>query len=282
MDTLRLGWEQLLTNLKRAINEVEVQIMAREAHNISEAQMNDFRRCFNHFDRRRLRRLDLSEFKACLVSLGYNIPNNPEGDADFRRILASVDPSGSGVVTYESFIRFMTQQASDSESAEQLIDSFRVLANEQDGRQSLSPPLPLSLRANGSQSPGIAGYWDDTLWCQFIAPWPFVTEETIRRELPPEQAEYCLQKMKPYKGESSAPGALDYTDFSNKPTKSLNIAAALFLLCTSSEGLIAQSQAIFAFLVRRLLFIPTFETFRMQSIVTEHTNVVVSLIEAFF
>ncbi|KAL5968598.1 Alpha-actinin sarcomeric [Taenia solium] len=131
MDTLRLGWEQFLTNLKRAINEVEVQIMTSEAHNISEAQLSDFRRCFNHFDRKRLRRLDLSEFKACLVSLGFHIPNTPEGDADFRRILANVDPSGSGYVTFDSFMRFMTQQASGSESAEQLIDSFRVLANEQ-------------------------------------------------------------------------------------------------------------------------------------------------------
>ncbi|EUB59226.1 Alpha-actinin-2 [Echinococcus granulosus] len=176
MDTLRLGWEQFLTNLKRAINEVEVQIMTREAHNISEAQLNDFRRCFNHFDRKRLRRLDLSEFKACLVSLGFNIPNTPEGDADFRRILANVDPSGSGYITFDSFMRFMTQQASGSESAEQLIDSFRVLANEQ----------------------------------------PFVTAETIQRELPPEQAEYCLQKMKPYSGNGAVPGALDYSDFSNK------------------------------------------------------------------
>ncbi|VDK22766.1 unnamed protein product [Taenia asiatica] len=176
MDTLRLGWEQFLTNLKRAINEVEVQIMTREAHNISEAQLSDFRRCFNHFDRKRLRRLDLSEFKACLVSLGFHIPNTPEGDADFRRILANVDPSGSGYVTFDSFMRFMTQQASGSESAEQLIDSFRVLANEQ----------------------------------------PFVTAETIRRELPFEQAEYCLQKMKPYSGNGAVPGALDYSDFSNK------------------------------------------------------------------
>lgn len=54
-----------------------------------------------------------------------------QGDADFRRILANVDPPGSGFVTYDSFMRFMTQQASGSESAEQLIDSFRILANEQ-------------------------------------------------------------------------------------------------------------------------------------------------------
>ena len=54
-----------------------------------------------------------------------------QGDSDFRRILANVDPSSSGFVTYDSFMRFMTQQAAGSESAEQLIDSFRVLANEQ-------------------------------------------------------------------------------------------------------------------------------------------------------
>lgn len=57
--------------------------MSREAHNVSETQLNDFRRCFNHFDRKRLRRLDLSEFKACLVSLGYNIPNNPQVSPKF-------------------------------------------------------------------------------------------------------------------------------------------------------------------------------------------------------
>ncbi|KAL5968599.1 Alpha-actinin-2 [Taenia solium] len=45
---------------------------------------------------------------------------------------------------------------------------------------------------------------------------PFVTAETIRRELPFEQAEYCLQKMKPYSGKGAVPGALDYSDFSNK------------------------------------------------------------------
>lgn len=78
MDTLYLGWEQLLTNIKRAINELEVQIMMRDSHEVSEAQLSDFRRCFNHFDKRRLRRLESSEFKACLVSLGFNIPNTPE------------------------------------------------------------------------------------------------------------------------------------------------------------------------------------------------------------
>lgn len=35
--------------------------------------MNEFRLSFNHFDKNRTRRLEPKEFKACLVSLGYNI-----------------------------------------------------------------------------------------------------------------------------------------------------------------------------------------------------------------
>ena len=36
----------------------------------------------------------------------------------------------------------------------------------------------------------------------------------IARELPPDQAEYCIQRMAPYSGRDAATGALDYTSFS--------------------------------------------------------------------
>uniref|UniRef100_A0A0V0J8M5 Alpha-actinin, sarcomeric n=2 Tax=Schistocephalus solidus TaxID=70667 RepID=A0A0V0J8M5_SCHSO len=174
-DTLRMGWEQLMTNVKRAINEVEVQMMVRDARGVSEAQLSDFRRCFNHFDKRRLRRLEASEFKACLVSLGFNFPNTPEGDANFRRILKVVDANNTGYISFDSFMNFMTKQASGSETADQLIESFRVIAHDK----------------------------------------PYVTAEILRRELPPEQAEYCIERMKSYKGNDAEPNALDYSEFSN-------------------------------------------------------------------
>ena len=49
------------------------QILTRDSKGISEEQMNEFRVSFNHFDKNRSRRLEPKEFKACLVSLGYNI-----------------------------------------------------------------------------------------------------------------------------------------------------------------------------------------------------------------
>ena len=43
---------------------------------------------------------------------------------------------------------------------------------------------------------------------------PYILVEELRRELPPEQAEYCIMRMPPYTGQGVPPGALDYTAFS--------------------------------------------------------------------
>ncbi|KAI2571745.1 ACTN1 isoform 11, partial [Pan troglodytes] len=51
MEHIRVGWEQLLTTIARTINEVENQILTRDAKGISQEQMNEFRASFNHFDR---------------------------------------------------------------------------------------------------------------------------------------------------------------------------------------------------------------------------------------
>jgi hypothetical protein len=43
---------------------------------------------------------------------------------------------------------------------------------------------------------------------------PFITAQILRQELPPDQAEYCIQRMAPYSGRDAVPGALDYMSFS--------------------------------------------------------------------
>jgi hypothetical protein len=48
----------------------------------------------------------------------------------------------------------------------------------------------------------------------FIFFQPFITADELRRELPPDQAEYCIARMAPYEGEDTVDGALDYMSFS--------------------------------------------------------------------
>ena len=44
---------------------------------------------------------------------------------------------------------------------------------------------------------------------------PYILAEELRRELPPDQAQYCLSRMPAYKGPGAVPGALDYAAFSS-------------------------------------------------------------------
>lgn len=41
-----------------------------------------------------------------------------------------VDPNNTGHVTFEAFLDFMTRETADTDTAEQVMDSFRILAGD--------------------------------------------------------------------------------------------------------------------------------------------------------
>uniref|UniRef100_A0A667XM02 Actinin alpha 4 n=1 Tax=Myripristis murdjan TaxID=586833 RepID=A0A667XM02_9TELE len=169
MEHLRVGWEQLLTTIARTINEIENQILTRDAKGISQEQLHEYRASFNHFDKKRSGQMATDDFRALLISTGNSL-----GDAEFARIMGIVDPNNSGAVTFQAFIDFMSRETTDTDTADQVIASFKILAGDKN----------------------------------------FITAEELRRELPPDQAEYCIARMAPYTGPDGAPGALDYMSFS--------------------------------------------------------------------
>uniref|UniRef100_A0A8C7FAL3 Actinin, alpha 1 n=1 Tax=Oncorhynchus kisutch TaxID=8019 RepID=A0A8C7FAL3_ONCKI len=155
---IRVGWEQLLTTIARTINEIENQILTRDAKGISQDQMNEFRASFNHFDR----------------TVSGSGPTMVPGEAEFSRIMSIVDPNRVGVVTFQAFIDFMSRETADTDTADQVMASFKVLAGDKN----------------------------------------YILADELRRELPPDQAEYCIARMAPYAGPDAIPGALDYMSFS--------------------------------------------------------------------
>lgn len=174
MEALRVNWEQLLTAIARNINEIENQILTRDSKGLSEDQMKEFRNAFNHFDKDRSMRLEPLEFQQCLYSLGYDVKEKDKGDEEFARIMAIVDPNNTGFVTFQAFLDFMTRETADTDTADQVMESFRILAGDK----------------------------------------PYITTDELRRELPSDQAEYCIARMAPYEGPDAIPGALDYMSFS--------------------------------------------------------------------
>jgi Ca2+-binding EF-hand superfamily protein len=170
MEHIRIAWEHLRTTIARTINEVDNQILMRDAKGISQEQMNEFRASFNHFDRAKKGYLEPDDFAAVLISMGYQL-----GEQEFARIMSIVDPSNTGMVTFQSFIEFMTRESTDSDTAEQVLESFKVLAGDK----------------------------------------VYILPEELRRELPPEQADYCIARMQPWRGADAPAEALDYQTFAS-------------------------------------------------------------------
>lgn len=90
---------------------------------VHENQKGCFLCCF-------LGRLDPKEFRACLIACGYNIREDRQGDVDFQRIMANVDPTQTGFITFESFLDFMTRECSDEDSVDQLTLAFKTLSGD--------------------------------------------------------------------------------------------------------------------------------------------------------
>uniref|UniRef100_H2RDW7 F-actin cross-linking protein n=1 Tax=Pan troglodytes TaxID=9598 RepID=H2RDW7_PANTR len=212
MEHIRVGWEQLLTTIARTINEVENQILTRDAKGISQEQMNEFRASFNHFDRKKTGMMDTDDFRACLISMGYNM-----GEAEFARIMSIVDPNRLGVVTFQAFIDFMSRETADTDTADQVMASFKILAGDklqqggkmQTAHAAFTPPGFAAVSGRAALR-----LLDFTAFLTTLSSQNYITMDELRRELPPDQAEYCIARMAPYTGPDSVPGALDYMSFS--------------------------------------------------------------------
>ena len=49
---------------------------------------------------------------------------------EFARIMTMVDPNAAGVVTFQAFIDFMTRETAETDTAEQVVASFKILAGD--------------------------------------------------------------------------------------------------------------------------------------------------------
>jgi len=171
METLQHSFKQLVTTISNNINNIQCQIMLRD--NITDEQIKELRTSFDQFDDNKKNRLEYEEFKKCLVSVGH-LNDVDFDDKEFQRIIELVDPSEEKFVTFQPFLDFMKGEMAKTDTADQLMESFRILAKEG----------------------------------------PYITAEDLKKELSDEQAEYCMARMTPYKGPDGVEGALDYQSFS--------------------------------------------------------------------
>ncbi|KAI4870915.1 calponin homology domain-containing protein [Hypoxylon rubiginosum] len=127
------------SSVQKKLVFLENQMVARSMTNLTPIQLEEFESVFRHFDRDDTNSLSELEFSAALASLGLVFSEDEMHDyfMDTSR--------GRDRVTFEQFIRFMVDVTEDQNTAEQVFQSFREVADgkpyvtEMDLRHSLVP-----------------------------------------------------------------------------------------------------------------------------------------------
>ena len=153
--------------------------------------------------------------------------------------MSFVDPNNQGHVTFESFIDFMTKESTDLDTSEQVMESFRILAGDLVSSEFLVSSLFANychhfianfsdkqiiafmsficllnaLRIISSMKTGSQLYPFRTFFL-LVSLQPYITADVLHRELPSDQAEYCISRMPAFKDDKAPNGALDYGKFS--------------------------------------------------------------------
>ncbi|UKZ77734.1 hypothetical protein TrVFT333_005458 [Trichoderma virens FT-333] len=127
------------SSVQKKLSFLENQMVARNMTNLTPIQLEEFESVFRHFDRDASNSLQELEFSAALASLGLVFSEEEMHDYFVET------SGGKEYVTFEQFIRFMVDVTEDQNTAEQVFQSFREVADgkpyvtEMDLRHSLVP-----------------------------------------------------------------------------------------------------------------------------------------------
>jgi len=112
------------SSIQKKLVFLENQMVARNMTNLTPMQLEEFESVFRHFDRDVSNSLQELEFSAALASLGLVY----DEDEMHERFVEVAGRSG-GSVSFEQFIRFMVDVTEDQNTAEQVFESFREVAD---------------------------------------------------------------------------------------------------------------------------------------------------------
>eukprot|EP01120_Amphizonella_sp_Union-15-10_P007473 TRINITY_DN2526_c0_g4_i1.p1 TRINITY_DN2526_c0_g4~~TRINITY_DN2526_c0_g4_i1.p1 ORF type:complete len:1557 (-),score=454.20 TRINITY_DN2526_c0_g4_i1:53-4657(-) len=159
LKTLTNKYETLISTTQDREQQLQKDIISRRGSKVSADQLAEFKEMFQFFDKNHNNALGKLEFKGALQSLG----EDPTDD-EMESLMVKLDKDKDGFITFEEFTEFMIQRTADTDSAEQILQSFKEIANDKD----------------------------------------FITEEDLRRVMPSQKVDYLVANMPAYSGQTGA------------------------------------------------------------------------------
>ncbi|KAL4870335.1 hypothetical protein BDV12DRAFT_166163 [Aspergillus spectabilis] len=144
LDELSYELSLVKSSISKKMAFLENQLVARNMTNLTPIQLEEFESVFRHFDRDASNTLQELEFSAALASLGL-VYDEDEMHQVYVETCGPARLAQNAGVSFEQFIRFMVSVTEDQNTAEQVFQSFREVADgkpyvtELDLRHSLIP-----------------------------------------------------------------------------------------------------------------------------------------------
>ncbi|KAJ5908110.1 hypothetical protein N7495_000792 [Penicillium taxi] len=180
LDELSYELSLVKSSISKKLAFLENQMVARSMTNLTPIQLEEFESVFRHFDRDSSNTLHELEFSAALASLGL-VYDEDEMHQVYVEVCGQDRLAQNAGVSFEQFIRFMVSVTEDQNTAEQVFQSFKEVA---DGK-------------------------------------PYVTELDLRHSLIPDEViEHLVKTMPPHEGpdllEDRELAKFDYISFMEK------------------------------------------------------------------
>eukprot|EP01120_Amphizonella_sp_Union-15-10_P001179 TRINITY_DN1122_c0_g1_i8.p1 TRINITY_DN1122_c0_g1~~TRINITY_DN1122_c0_g1_i8.p1 ORF type:complete len:875 (-),score=266.28 TRINITY_DN1122_c0_g1_i8:53-2542(-) len=158
IETIKMDFEGLTQFTAKEIKVLESELIAKKHGGVSSEELNEFKECFDHFDKNKVGKLDRLELNSCLKSLGQDAT-----EADIETLLRDYgieegtyeDGTPKRLLSFESFVTYMKNKHSQSDSPHRIKDAFKIMAGEKD----------------------------------------FITEAELRSLLPADKVEYLIKRM---------------------------------------------------------------------------------------
>jgi Ca2+-binding EF-hand superfamily protein len=140
LDELSYEHGLVKSSVAKKLAFLENQMVARNMTNLTPIQLEEFESVFRHFDRDASNTLQEIEFSAALASLGL-VYDEEEMHEVFVQTCGPGRMERNAGVSFEQFIRFMVSVTEDQNTAEQVFQSFKEVA---DGKVCSQLLLPLN------------------------------------------------------------------------------------------------------------------------------------------
>ncbi|KAJ6236377.1 alpha-actinin [Anaeramoeba flamelloides] len=120
-------YNQVNETLQKKLNALEKEKLIKEGSKVTQEQLTEFKQMFELFDKEKKGALFPYEFSGVLNSLGDDL-----NEDEIKQVFDKYDEDKSGSIEFNEFVDFMTSRVQDSDTLEQSLESWKVIAKDKE------------------------------------------------------------------------------------------------------------------------------------------------------